>query len=116
MARGPTTNRLPYVRDLEQPERPAASDGFFDDITRGYKQKAAYVSADFDLSPNRLTLTLGTRYSSIETSEVGSYVGSFGCQLITVRAAQPLCESFDLHESQFAGLDRTYSGSRAART
>ena len=47
-------------------------DAFFDDITRGYTQRAAYASVDFELIPSKLTLTAGTRYSSTETSEVGS--------------------------------------------
>jgi iron complex outermembrane receptor protein len=37
-------------------------DAFLNDITRGYKQKAAYASVDFDLIPRTLTLTAGTRY------------------------------------------------------
>ncbi|MGH8264437.1 MAG: TonB-dependent receptor domain-containing protein, partial [Steroidobacteraceae bacterium] len=52
---------------------------FFDDITRGYKQKAAFASVDFDIVPN-LTLTAGTRYYRIESTEIGSAIGSFGCK------------------------------------
>ena len=41
----PVTSNNPNVRPL--------GDGFFNDITRGYKQKAAYASVDFDLIPKR---------------------------------------------------------------
>jgi outer membrane receptor protein involved in Fe transport len=52
---------------------------FFDDITRGYTQKAAFGSVDFDLIPKTLTVTAGTRYYQIDTTAVGSSVSSFGC-------------------------------------
>jgi iron complex outermembrane recepter protein len=52
---------------------------FFDDITRGYTQKAIFGSMDFDILPKKLTLTLGTRYYQIDTTAVGSSVSSFGC-------------------------------------
>ncbi len=52
---------------------------FFDDITRGYTQKAAFGSFDYDIIPKTLTMTLGTRYYSINTTAVGSSVSSFGC-------------------------------------
>ncbi len=69
----PVTSIDPSVR------RP--DDGFFDDITRGYTQKAAYLSVDFDLVPNTLTLTAGTRFYDTKTSEAGSSVGAFGCRI-----------------------------------
>jgi outer membrane receptor protein involved in Fe transport len=52
---------------------------FFDDITRGYKQKAVFGSVDFDIIPKVLTFTAGTRYYSINTTAVGSSISSFGC-------------------------------------
>ncbi|MEA3179138.1 MAG: hypothetical protein QOI59_2661, partial [Gammaproteobacteria bacterium] len=64
----PVTSNNPNIRPL--------GDGFFNDITRGYKQHAAYISVDFDLIPKKLTLTAGTRYSRTDTSEVGSTVSS----------------------------------------
>lgn len=69
----PATSNNPNVRPL--------GDAFFDDITRGYKQKAAFASVDFDLIPKVLTLTGGTRYYDIEDFERGSNVGSFGCEI-----------------------------------
>ena len=52
---------------------------FFDDITRGYTQKAVFGSVDFDIIPKMLTLTAGTRYYDIDTNAVGSSISSFGC-------------------------------------
>ena len=69
----PVTANNPNVRPL--------NDAFFDDITRGYRQKAAFASFDFDLIPKVLTLTAGTRYYDIEDFERGSNVGSFGCEI-----------------------------------
>jgi iron complex outermembrane recepter protein len=56
------------------------NDAFFDDVLRGYKQKAAYLSMDFDLIPHTLTLTAGTRYFQYDESETGSYTGAFYCK------------------------------------
>jgi iron complex outermembrane recepter protein len=56
-------------------------DMFIDDITRGYTQKAAFTSVDYDIIPKTLILTVGTRYYHIDNFEVGSNVGSFGCEV-----------------------------------
>ena len=69
----PVTSNNPDVRPL--------NDAFFDDITRGYKQKALFASFDYDLLPKVLTITAGTRYYDIEDFERGSNVGSFGCEI-----------------------------------
>ena len=63
------------------PNTRQAGDMFFDDITRGYKQSAAFGSVDIDVIPKTLTLTLGTRYYRTENFEVGSNAGSFGCEI-----------------------------------
>ncbi|HMH30047.1 MAG TPA: TonB-dependent receptor [Steroidobacteraceae bacterium] len=105
----PVTSNNPNVRPL--------GDAFFNDVTRGYSQKAAYASVDFDLVPQTLTLTAGTRYSRIDTSEVGSSVGSFGCQIINFPNAPNPC----VNEPNYQGfinlnaehLDRTFSGFRS---
>jgi iron complex outermembrane receptor protein len=103
---GPVTSNNPNIRP--------PGDGYFNDITRGYTQKAAYASVDVDLIAQKLTLTAGTRYSSTITSEVGSSVGSFGCQLINFPAAPNPCvnhsEFIDLNSE---GLDRTFSSFRS---
>jgi iron complex outermembrane receptor protein len=102
----PVTSNDPNARPL--------GDGFFNDITRGYKQKAAYASLDFDLIPRTLTLTAGTRYFRTDTSEVGSNVGSFGCQLIfSPMAPNPCLNHSDFINLNSEGLDRTFSGFRS---
>ena len=55
------------------------NESYFDDITRGYTQKAIFGSADFEIVPKKLTLTVGTRYYRINTTEVGFSASSFGC-------------------------------------
>jgi outer membrane receptor protein involved in Fe transport len=52
---------------------------FFNDVTRGYKQAAAFTSVDFDIIPKVLTITAGTRYYHFDNTEKGAYSGSFGC-------------------------------------
>ena len=99
----PVTSNNPNVRPL--------GDGYFDDITRGYTQKAAYASVDIELVPQTLTLTAGTRYSRTDTSGAGSTVGSFGCGLINTPTAPNPC----VNHSNFTNLNsedlrRTYSG------
>jgi iron complex outermembrane recepter protein len=85
----PPTSINPNVRP--------ASDAFFYDITRGYQQAAAYGSVDFDLSRS-WTLTAGTRYFDIRTSEAGSAVGSSGsqtgCQRLNFPAAPNPCVNY----------------------
>ena len=102
----PVTSTNPNIRP--------PGDGFFNDITRGYQQQAAYTSIDFDLIPSELTLTAGTRYFRTDTSEAGSTVGSFGCQLINNPTAPNPC----VNHSNFTNinaekLDRVFSGFRS---
>jgi iron complex outermembrane receptor protein len=104
----PVTSNNPNIRPL--------GDSFFNDITRGYTQKAAYASVDFDLVPQTLTLTAGTRYSRIDTAEVGSSVGSFGCQLINSPSAPNPCvnePNQDFINLNAEHLDRAFSGFRS---
>jgi len=63
-----------------RPEVRNSQTGFFDDVQRGYKQKAAFLSVDFDLIPKVLTLTGGTRYFRFEEWANGGDVGSFYCK------------------------------------
>jgi iron complex outermembrane recepter protein len=65
-----------YVRN---PNVRGDTTSFFDDITRGYTQKALFGSVDFDIIPKVLTVTAGTRYYDIDTTAAGSSVSSFGC-------------------------------------
>ena len=101
----PTSNN-PNVRPL--------GDGFFNDITRGYSQKAAYASIDVDFIPNTLTLTAGTRYFRSEDTELGSEVGSYGCQLINIPTApNPCVNHSDFTNLNAERLDQTYSRFRS---
>ena len=102
---GPVTLNNPHVRPL--------GDGFFNDVTRGYDQKAAYASVDFDLVPNALTLTAGTRYFDTYTSEAGADGGSFGCQLLNAAPVPNPCVNRESTDLNALGLDRAYSGFRS---
>jgi iron complex outermembrane recepter protein len=106
---GVTTNN-PSVRP--------PGDAFFDDITRGYNQKAVFGSADFDIIPKVLTLTGGTRYYNMGTFELGSNVGSFGCEIYgpynggvpTYPCTIPATNGNDLNAKN---LSKTYKGFRS---
>ncbi|MGO9934116.1 MAG: TonB-dependent receptor [Steroidobacteraceae bacterium] len=65
--------------EVRNPNVRSNDTSFFDDITRGYTQRALFGSADFDIIPKKLTITAGTRYYKIDTTAVGSSVSSFGC-------------------------------------
>jgi iron complex outermembrane receptor protein len=54
--------------------------GFFDDITRGYRQKALFGEFAFDLIPKQLTLTVGERFYDMPTYEKGSKNTIYGCR------------------------------------
>ncbi len=105
----PVTSNNPNVRPI--------GDAWFNDITRGYKQKAAYASVDVELVPNQLTLTAGTRYSSTETWEVGSTVGVGGCNLLKYPNTPDPCvngpNSPNFINLDADDLDRTFSGFRS---
>ena len=100
---GPVTLNNPNVRPL--------GDAFFNDITRGYRQKAAYTSVDVEVVPHVLTLTAGTRYFNTSTTEVGAIAGSLGCEL----ASDPPnpCIDREFNNLNARGLDRSYSGFRS---
>jgi outer membrane receptor protein involved in Fe transport len=97
---------------LNNPNVRPLGDAFINDITRGYRQKAAYASVDFDLVPRALTLTAGTRYFNTNTSEVGVIAGSFGCQLAS-GPPNPCIDHNNFTNLNEEGLDRTYSGFRS---
>jgi len=85
-----------------------SNDSFFDDITRGYHQRAAFASLDFDIVPSTLTVTAGTRYYRFDNTEVGSAVGSFGCY----QAGPPPCLAGALNLNA-ENLTTTYTGFRS---
>ncbi len=52
---------------------------FFNDVKRGYRQRALFTSVDFDIVPKVLTITAGTRYYHFDNEERGAESGSFSC-------------------------------------
>ena len=52
---------------------------FFNDVKRGYRQRALFTSVDFDIVPKVLTITAGTRYYHFHNEERGAESGSFSC-------------------------------------
>src|SRR5450631_2079531 len=103
---------VPYPITLNNPNVRPLGDGFFNDVTRGYRQKAAYASVDVELLPRTLTLTAGTRYFNTNTTEVGVIAGSFGCQLAS-DPPNPCIDHNDFTNLNQEGFNRTYSGFRS---
>jgi iron complex outermembrane recepter protein len=97
----------------------ARGDGvaYFNDITRGYKQRAVFGEIPFDIIPKTLTLTVGERFYSMPSYEVGSVNTIYGCRYgdpmtslgCTVYGAQtpqpPYSSNLDADN-----LRKTYSG------
>jgi iron complex outermembrane recepter protein len=100
------------------PDVRQAGDVFFNDITRGYRQRAAFASVDFDLLPKTLTLTYGSRYYHIENFEYGANVGSFGCEINGPYNGAVPPNPCGVPESNgtnlnLENLDKTYTGFRS---
>ena len=94
---------------------------YLQDITRGYTQKAAFTSVDFDVIPKTLTVTAGTRYYDISDFEKGSNVGSFGCEIYGpydggVPPSPCTVPTSNGNNLNALNLNKTYVGSRAAAT
>jgi len=107
----------PTGATVNNPNTRGPNDAFFDDVTRGYKQKAAFLSMDFDLLPKTLTLTLGSRYYNMDTYELGAKVGSFGCRdggLYSnyggVAVPNPCVNGYSAKNLDALGLQKTYTG------
>jgi outer membrane receptor protein involved in Fe transport len=98
---------------LNDPNVRPPGDAFFEDVTRGYKQKAVYTSVDFDVIPHTLTLSAGTRYSSTESWEVGALAGSFYCSTLQTTPPANPCRNQDFINFNALGLDRTNAGFRS---
>jgi iron complex outermembrane receptor protein len=83
---------------------------FTSDITRGYKQKAAFGSIDIDIIPKTLTFTAGTRYYKFDNTELGSSISSFYCYVGTPTTTPcPFNPAVDVNLNA-ANLHSTYSG------
>jgi iron complex outermembrane receptor protein len=101
---------VPGAPTLNNPNTRPPGDGFFNDMTRGYDQKAVYASVDYDLVPHTLTLTAGTRYYGIHTFQVGAVGISYGC-MISNNPPNP-CNDYGL-DLNALGLNRTDGGFRS---
>jgi iron complex outermembrane recepter protein len=94
------------------------NESYFDDITRGYTQKAVFGSADFDIIPKRLTVTFGTRYYNVDTTAAGFSASSFNCY----QAGLPPCTNnqppnipngYDSSNETAENLNISYKGFRS---
>jgi outer membrane receptor protein involved in Fe transport len=112
----------PYVQ-VNNPNVRPDNESYFDDIIRGFRQKALFGSADFEIIPKTLTLTAGTRYYWINTTEVGFSAGSFGCYVApgSVAPAAPCLGNqppnsprYDYSNNETSDdLNQTYHGFRS---
>jgi iron complex outermembrane receptor protein len=103
---------IPLAPSVNNPNVRNDNDGFFDDIKRGYSQKAAFGSVDFDIIPKVLTITGGTRYYRIDTNEKGAVVGSFGCKDFsgTATPLNPCVNHSNFTNLDALHLDKLYTG------
>jgi iron complex outermembrane receptor protein len=66
--------------DVFNPGAQPAGTAFLSDITRGYKQKAAFGEVAFDIVPHSLTLTVGTRVFRFDNFDSGQSDSVYGCR------------------------------------
>ncbi|MHB1869935.1 MAG: TonB-dependent receptor [Steroidobacteraceae bacterium] len=64
---------------VQNPGLQTPNSSFYQDTMRETKQLAFYLSADYDIIPHKLTVTVGTRHFRFDNSSVGSVTSSFGC-------------------------------------
>jgi iron complex outermembrane receptor protein len=83
---------------------------FYPDALRDTKQTAFFASADFDILPKVLTLTVGTRHFRFDNSQVGSLTQGFTCFEQGTPPNGCLSDSFNFNTS---GLRSTESGFRS---
>jgi len=103
---------VPLTPSVNNPNLRNSSDAFFDDIKRGYTQTAGFGSVDVDIIPKVLTITGGTRYYRIDTSEKGAVVGSFGCKDFsgTATPTTPCVNHSNFTNLDALHLDKVYKG------
>jgi hypothetical protein len=82
-----------------------ANTAYIDDLSRGYKQRAAFGSFDFDLIPHELTFTAGTRYYKFDNWAGGATVGSFGCRPGGAYAVNPVHQCVQSDEFDDRGFE-----------
>jgi iron complex outermembrane receptor protein len=111
---GPPANTIGVSNPNIRPD----NESYFDDITRGYTQKALFGSADFDIIPKRLTVTLGTRYYNIDTTASGFSASSFNCYQsglppCTTNQPPTIPNGYDSSNETAENLNITYKGFRS---
>ncbi len=105
----------PGIVGVNNPNPRALGVDFYDDITRGYTQKAAFASVDFDIIPKKLTVTAGTRWYSMNNYEEGADGFGYGCRL-SPTPANPTCTNTTtnldtvVNSDGTVGLHKIYSG------
>jgi iron complex outermembrane receptor protein len=106
---------VPFPVTANNPNVRPPTDAFFNDYTRGYKQRAAYASVDIELVPQTLTLTAGTRYFRTYGSELGSSAGSFGCKFSPgqPKPPDPCINHSPTITLDTRGIDGRYAGFRS---
>ena len=91
------------VNPGQQPD----NSSFYQDTVRETKQTAFFASVDYDIIPNVLTVTAGTRHFKFDNSSLGSVTGSFGCFEQGAPAAGCTAPAFNLDQQN---LKDTESG------
>jgi outer membrane receptor protein involved in Fe transport len=123
---GPPNGNPAFTYPNAQVNNPSIRPGnesYFDDITRGFRQKALFGSADYEIIPKTLTATVGTRYYRLNTTEGGFSAGSFGCFVPAGSVAPPapctgnqppFSPRYDFSNNESSdNLNVTYSGFRS---
>ena len=93
---------------LNDPSPPGPSTGFFNDLTRGYKQYAIFGSADYDIIPKVLTVTAGTRWFEFYDFQKGTKVSGFGCNTYYGYAGASPCTAGALNLASLDQQNRAY--------
>ncbi len=92
--------------------RTDANTAFGEDVMRGYKQKAAFLSADFDIIPKVLTVTAGARFYHYDEFEHGSeYYSESTSTGLVVNHLNGVCTAAGLCGFPI-NLDKSESGHR----
>lgn len=95
---------------VEYPGVQGDTTAYDDDMIRQVKQLAFYMSGTFDLIPNRLAVTLGTRHYQFRNYAGGSVTSSFYCFDGGTPAGGCTADSYNLNAE---GLRDTESGFRS---
>jgi outer membrane receptor protein involved in Fe transport len=78
--------------------------GFGEEVQRGYTQKALFGSVDFDIIPDVLTVTAGTRYYRYDEDETGSVYSTNGkCLNVLVCGHNTNIDAENLH-AKYSGF------------